>query len=170
MGETEARFKEENSKSTNILKSTTANSTVESIERLECSLISDTEQSASQSRMDFPEEACKSNLPRVLFAEWLSLDQFRDQNCHISGNPTVAKTNFDNYNSVFQDAFMHDLLLDEGLFSSGIHQGPNNGTVDDILRPPLKFEDHILENGFVDFINGQFNITSDELYLWGGAR
>ncbi|KAL3524264.1 hypothetical protein ACH5RR_017098 [Cinchona calisaya] len=181
MGETEAQAKAENSiSSTNNLessrssvKSTTPNLTVESIEHLEGSLITDTEQSVSQYQMNFPREACKSNLPRVLFTEWLSLEQFRDQqnSCEKSENTNiVARNNFDYYNnSEFQDAFMHhDLLFDEVSFSTtnGIHQGPNNGTVDDILlQPQLKFEDHISENGFVDFINGQFNISSDVLYL-----
>lgn len=126
--------------------------------------MSDTEQSVSQLQVDFPREACKSNLPRVLFAEWLSLDQFRDQNCETSGNPAVVKNNFDCYNSDFQDAFMHDLLLNEETFSSGIQQGPNSGTVDDMLQQPLKFEDHTSENGFVDIINGHFGMASDDLY------
>ncbi|KAL3521527.1 hypothetical protein ACH5RR_019676 [Cinchona calisaya] len=162
MGDTEAQAE---AKAAENSISTPPNSTIESIEQLDSSLMSDTEQAQSVSQshnMGFPRETCKSNFPRVLFSEWLSLDQFRDQNCESSANPVVvAKNNFDCYNSEFQDSFMHDdlVLLGDGTFSSGIHQGPNNnGTIiDDILQQPLKFEDdHISENGFFDFINGHF--------------
>ncbi|XP_027115587.1 transcription factor LAF1 [Coffea eugenioides] len=172
IGETEAQAKAEKSSSASCLESSPSSmqsnpptSTIESIEQLESSLMSDAEQSVSQSQMDLPREACRSNLPRVLFAEWLSLDQFRDQNCESSGNPVVAKNNLVYYNSDFQDSFMHDLLLNEGTFGGGNHQGLSNGAVDDILPPALKFEDQILENSFVDFINGRFSLTSDDLYL-----
>ncbi|MCE2056198.1 hypothetical protein HAX54_044237 [Datura stramonium] len=64
---------------------------------------------ADSDRSDFQKGPRKSNLPKVLFAEWFSLDQFSDQNSDL------PKNNFGYNNSEFQDAFMHDLYMSEAL-------------------------------------------------------
>ncbi|XP_059288564.1 LOW QUALITY PROTEIN: transcription factor LAF1-like [Lycium ferocissimum] len=104
-------------------------------------LLADTDQP------DILKEPPKSNLPKVLFAEWLSLDQFNDQN---SGN---SKNNFGYNNSEFQDAFMHDLFMSEGV---------NNEIVDDMFQAQLKFEDQMSPDGLEEcYRSGEFNVNSD---------
>lgn len=190
--------------------STTQNSAVflESLEQHldQGSSSTDTEPSVSLQQMDyFPadhhhhHQAHVSLMPKILFAEWLSMDTFRDQLQNAPIINYVGKHNFDYYNnnSDFQDAFMlinhgdddQQLFFQEGNFGSSHvdinHRGgggeggsgqlissndivtvDNNNNNNNMIQTTPKFEvDHFSENGFVDFISGQFNITSDEMYL-----
>lgn len=144
-------------------KLTPQNSSLDSFEHIEGSLV-DSDQSASQ--MDFPREPQKSNLPKVLFAEWLSLDQFNGQDFQNSRNFEPSKNNFGYNNSEFQDIFMHSLPMIDGCYGNGINQEVNNGTVSDIFQPQqLKFEDPMSANGFEEFMSGEFNINDDVMYI-----
>lgn len=190
--------------------STTTAVFLESIEHLQVdqgSSSTDTEPSVSLQQMDYftaDHQGHVSLTPKILFAEWLSMDAFRDQLLNSPIINYVGKHNFDYYNnnSDFQDAFMlinHDddhrqLFLQEGNFGSSHvdinHTGGGGGsgqligsndvvTVDNnnnnnnnntnnhmIQTTTPKFEeDHFSETGFVDFISGQFHITSNEMYL-----
>ncbi|CAI9092203.1 OLC1v1027389C1 [Oldenlandia corymbosa var. corymbosa] len=142
------------------------------------SLGSDTEQYLCQTNnnnMELPK-------PKVLFAEWLELEEFRDQtNCqNNSGNFLVGSRDleYQHHKSDFQDYLMHDWLVQGGggpNFSSGVYQNSqmNNGSsvADDMLHLPIKFEDdHTYENGFPGFQNGQFNSATHGLFYSGGFR
>ncbi|KAK4489546.1 hypothetical protein RD792_005355 [Penstemon davidsonii] len=108
------------------LKSTPHNSNYESFENMEGSLI-ETDQSQN------------CNLPKVFFAEWLSLDQFHVQD--MGGN-------FDHFNNIFESQSSNDsIMMNEGTFDTK----SNSVSYDDMLQLPFKFEDQISESGLVDY-------------------
>ncbi|KAK4359377.1 hypothetical protein RND71_021606 [Anisodus tanguticus] len=164
MSKNEGHTKSVNTESSPSLKKLTPqNSSLDSFEHIEGSL-ADSDQSASQ--MNLPREPQKSYLPKVLFAEWLSLDQFNGKDFQNLGNFDPSKNNFTYNNSEFQDIFMHSLPMnDESSYANGINQEVNNGTVDDIFQPQLKFEDQISANGFEEFMSGEFSINDDVMYI-----
>ncbi|KAM7499641.1 hypothetical protein LguiA_024055 [Lonicera macranthoides] len=120
---------------------------------------------------DNTKEAGESHVPKVLFAEWLSLDQFHGQDFGNSSAPPVSEDAFDPYPN-FQDTFMNGFLLnDDGSFSSDMHQGLSNGSAhsEDMFQPQLKFADRFFESGFVDLISGDsvfgdFSMSNDIKY------
>lgn len=120
---------------------------------------------------DITKEAGQSNVPKVLFAEWLSLDQFHGQDFGNSSKPPVSKDAFDPYPN-FQDTFMNGFLLNDASFSSDMHQGLSNGSAhsEDMFQPQLKFADRYFESGFVDLISGDsaftdFSMSNDIIYI-----
>nr|GMD53821.1 transcription factor LAF1-like [Ipomoea batatas] len=151
------------------VKSTSQSSGLESFGQMEGSL-ADTDESIPNN-LDFPKTAQKSNLPKVLFAEWLSLDQFNNgQDFQTANHAVLPRNNFGYNGSELQDPFMHGFLLNEDTYGHGIQPVLNNGTVDDLFQPELKFEDQITVSGFAEFFSGGFNVSSndlmyDELYL-----
>ncbi|XP_060206333.1 transcription factor LAF1-like [Lycium barbarum] len=164
MAENEGHTKSGNTESSpSSKKLTPQNSSLDSFEHIEGSL-ADSDQSASH--VDFPREPQKVNLPKILFAEWLSLDQFNGQGFQNSGNFYPSKNNFGYNNSECQHAFMNDVLMnDEISYANGINQEVNNGIVDDIFQPQLKFEDPMSANGFEEFMSGEFDINDDVMYI-----
>ncbi|MCD9638648.1 hypothetical protein HAX54_022738 [Datura stramonium] len=102
---------------------------------------------ADSDRFDFQKGPRKSNLPKVLFAEWFSLDQFSDQNSDL------PKNNFGYNNSEFQDAFMHDLYMSEGV--------DNETVYDDMFQAQPKSEDQMYANGLDELLCSEFSINSD---------
>ncbi|KAL3834443.1 hypothetical protein ACJIZ3_009179 [Penstemon smallii] len=123
------------------LKSTPHNSSYDSFENMEGSLI-DTDQSQN------------CNLPKVLFAEWLSLDQFHVQD--MGGN-------FDHFNNIFESQSSNDSFLMNESFDTK----SNSVSYDEMLQLPFKFEDQISESGLVDYFPGEFNINCDHIYTEG---
>ncbi|KAL7214315.1 hypothetical protein ACSBR1_026682 [Camellia fascicularis] len=128
------------------LKSTTRNLSFESFDNMEGTSI-ETNESISQ-------------LPKLLFAEWLSLDQFQGQDLTNSGWPAVSK---DDPN--LQYSFLNCLLMNEGAFGGKFHQELSNGsgTADEMSNPQFKSEE---EDQFVNFITeddmcSHFNMDSD---------
>ncbi|KAJ6294651.1 hypothetical protein OIU76_022685 [Salix suchowensis] len=106
-----------------------------------------------------------SLLPKIMFAEWLSLDSFAS-----FGEPMDSKSTFD-HNTSFQDNFMHDYLLDERAFCGGYHNSLSDGSSGDIFSSEFKFESQSPGNEF-DFCSGQdlcsdFNLSniSDVMYI-----
>ncbi|KAM3382052.1 transcription factor LAF1 [Capsicum galapagoense] len=160
MAENEGDTKSDNTESSPSLKKLTPpNSSLDSFEHREGSL-ADSDQSI------YPRESQKSNLPKVLFAEWLSLDQFNGQEFHNSGNFEPSTNNFGYNNSELHDIFMHSLPMNNGSYGNGVNQEVNNGTVvDDIFQAQLKFEDPMSANGFEEFMSGEFNINDDVMYI-----
>lgn len=162
MAENEGQTKSVNTESSpSLRKLTPQNSSLDSFEHIEGSL-ADSDQSG------YPREPQKSNLPKVLFTEWLSLDQFNGQDFQNSGNFEPSKNNFGYNNSELHDIFMHSLPMnnDGSSYGNGVNQEINNGTViDDIFPPQLKFEDPMSGNGFEEFMSGEFNINDDVMYI-----
>ncbi|GMP70201.1 hypothetical protein CsSME_00029149 [Camellia sinensis var. sinensis] len=128
------------------LKSTTRNLSFESFDNMEGTSM-ETNESISQ-------------LPKLLFAEWLSLDQFQGQDLTNSGRPAVSK---DDPN--YQYSFLNCLLMNEGAFGGKFHQELSNGsgTADEMSNPQFKSEEG---DQFVNFITEDdmcihFNMDSD---------
>lgn len=168
MVETEARGKSECTNlqiqgvklSPSSTKSNPQNSSFESSESLEVSL-TDTDQSMiyqiNQSR-----GTPKCNLPKVLFAEWWSLDQFHGQNSGTSSSGSDDFKSALDPNS--EESLVPDLLHNEGAFGKEL-QNSNTISVDDMLTSPFRFEDHITESGLFDYLTGEFDINCDDMYL-----
>ncbi|KAK6155724.1 hypothetical protein DH2020_009972 [Rehmannia glutinosa] len=91
------------------LKPTPQDSSFESSENLEVSL-THTDQSMQQIE-NSRGLGQKCNLPKVLFAEWLSLDQFHGENSGSFGSSADFKYTLDNNNSNSEDS---SVLLNEG--------------------------------------------------------
>jgi len=113
-------------------------------------------------------EARRSSLPKLLFTEWLSVDQFQGQDYANSGQPeTVVKNCFDqNLNP--QDGFFQGLLINEGSFANEFHQGLSDGSAGETFDPEFEFESHIPES--FDFLYGDdicsgFDVNNDVLYI-----
>ncbi|XP_034924296.1 transcription factor LAF1 [Populus alba] len=106
-----------------------------------------------------------SLLPKVMFAEWLSLDSFASL-----GEPMDSKGTFD-HNTIFQDNFLHDYLLDERAFGGEYHNSLSDGSSGDIFSSEFKFESQSPGNEF-DLRSGEdlcsdFNLSniSDVMYI-----
>ncbi|CAA2981584.1 transcription factor LAF1-like [Olea europaea var. sylvestris] len=139
----------ENLNSSSSLNSTTQNSSFNSIEHMEGSLM-DTDQSTKQKN-----QAQNFNLPKILFAEWFSLDQFHGKDLQ---NSSFFNNNFDNPNTNFQDESIRGLRLDDQTVEMEMHTQPNNSSVD-IFFPP--FDQDLL----LDYFPGEFSMSYDELYI-----
>ncbi|KAL5744586.1 hypothetical protein ACOSQ2_027702 [Xanthoceras sorbifolium] len=148
-----------------------------SLHRMEKSS-TDTDHSFSQV-FDLSREGHRSSLPKLLFAEWLSVSL--DHHVHGGGSLVTTSSgsgeqvvsrddgfNHQQNNSSFlQDSYMHDgyLLNEEGGFGGEFHDGINNGFVDEMLSGPrFKFEDQISGIGFVDSVSGD-DICSHHLNM-----
>ncbi|CAH2050652.1 unnamed protein product [Thlaspi arvense] len=96
-----------------------------------------------------PGEAPQSNLPKLLFAEWLSLDQFQGQ---CSGNygesAEVSKDAHCDLNSSFLDPLSYGLLLNEGLFGGDL----TGDSAFEMFYPQFRSDNRFSENGFVSFM------------------
>lgn len=168
MGETESQVRGESSSMGNgdsspqSLKSTSQNSGLESFEQMEGSL-TDTDQSDSAK-----DTQKNSSLPKILFAEWLSLDQFN--NGQEFQNPSLGvppKNTFGHNDLGFHDDFLQGLLLNEAAVYDNNSSNNNIQPVPDdmLFQPQLKFEDQISDSGFPEFFSGGFDINDDILYI-----
>ncbi|KAK9291614.1 hypothetical protein L1049_019563 [Liquidambar formosana] len=151
-------------------KPNTRMSSFDSFEHMEGSS-TDTDQSVPLI-FDFPKETHRSSLPKLLFTEWLSIDNvMHGRNFVNSGEPAVVPKDVFGHNSNFQDGFMQGLLMNEGSFGSNFHHGLSDGSVvDDMFSSQFKLEGQISGSGFGDFISGDeicssFNMNSDVMYL-----
>ncbi|KAK4403588.1 Transcription factor LAF1 [Sesamum angolense] len=90
--------------------------------------------------------ARKCSFPKVLFAEWLSYDHFKNDH------------NLDNHSSSLEDNLVDGLLVDEGTFCSESDRKRDEVSVDD---SPFKLEDEILESCLFDYFPGEFCMSYD---------
>ncbi|KAI3471125.1 hypothetical protein Pfo_027788 [Paulownia fortunei] len=141
------------------LKSTPQNSSFESFGSL-----MDTDQSMQQ--IDLSRGAQKCSLPKVLFAEWLSFDQFYGQDLgNYSGSVPDFKNNLDNHSSSnLENTLVDGLLHNEGMFGSETNTRSNKVSVDHMLQSPFKLEYQISESGLVDYFPGEFCINCDDMH------
>uniref|UniRef100_M1CY06 Uncharacterized protein n=1 Tax=Solanum tuberosum TaxID=4113 RepID=M1CY06_SOLTU len=138
-------------------------SKMDSFEQIEGSLLADTDQSVSTNN-EFARENCKSNFPKVLFSEWLSLDHFNRQDFKVNtSNHDLSKNNIGCNNSMFQlDAFAQydPVLAMNEVITNEINRDFNN-----MIQQPLKFEDQIFVNDFEEFISGEFNRNVNDVHI-----
>ncbi|XP_027363372.1 transcription factor LAF1-like [Abrus precatorius] len=114
---------------------------------------------------NFTKEAHQSSLPKLLFAEWLSLDHVHDVNTANSVDSMVLRNGFDQ-NSTFQDATMHD--MSEGPFGEEYHKCLANISTPEMFNSQLKFATQMVENGFIHCIPGvdlssNFSMSNDAI-------
>ncbi|XWS48438.1 hypothetical protein CRYUN_Cryun13aG0076800 [Craigia yunnanensis] len=109
---------------------------------------------------DFSKEPHRSPLPKLLFAEWLSLDQ-EGESFTNSGKPVASSYGFNHGSSSnFQDPFLNAYLLNERASGSDFHDGLSNASVNEMFSSQFKFETQISGNEFVGSISGN-DICSD---------
>ncbi|KAK7279962.1 hypothetical protein RJT34_25024 [Clitoria ternatea] len=116
-------------------------------------------------------EAYQSSLPKLLFAEWLSLDHV-----HATGNSAnsvdslVLNNGFDQ-NSTFQEAAtMHD--MSEGPFGGEYHKCLTSisTSAPEMFNSQLTFANQMVENGFIHCVPGidlsyNFSMSNDAMYV-----
>ncbi|KZV46915.1 hypothetical protein F511_06157 [Dorcoceras hygrometricum] len=161
--ETEARIKDECANNQSLMvealppvDSISQNSTAESFENKD-GLILETDHSWG---------AQKNNLPKVLFTEWLALDQFHGQEPVNPGTEVDLKsTNIDQYNipNVNDDGLLHSLFLNEGPFEMQSH----DLFVDDMIRSqsPFSFQDPNSDSGLINYFPREFDLFCDDIYM-----
>ncbi|XP_047321102.1 transcription factor LAF1 [Impatiens glandulifera] len=90
----------------------------------------------------------KSNLPRIMFAEWLSLDQFHD---HKNNLVSMADIN-SNQNTIFQDNFFNGSLINEAPCIADFCQDASSS--DEMFQPVQhKSEDYFpYQSNFDNFV------------------
>ncbi|KAL6954853.1 hypothetical protein U1Q18_047738, partial [Sarracenia purpurea var. burkii] len=82
----------------------------------------------------------QNNLPKVLFSEWFSMDQFQGWDSGNSHPSLANSTDSSDKSSTFLDSILNWLLLDEASFGAGIlHHETNNGGPDRMFDPEFKF-------------------------------
>lgn len=87
--------------------------------------------------------AQQCSFPKVLFAEWLSFDHFKNEG------------NLDNHSSSPEDNLVDGLLVNEGTSCSESDRKQDEVSVDDMLR----LED--LESCLIDYFPGEFCMSYD---------
>ncbi|XP_047173961.1 transcription factor LAF1-like [Vigna umbellata] len=112
---------------------------------------------------NFTKEASQSSLPKLLFAEWLSLDQVNSAN---SIDSFGLRNGFDQ-NSTIQEAAIHD--MSDIPFGGGYHRCLANISAPEILNSELKYANQMAENGFihcvpgVDLMSSNFSMSNDAI-------
>ncbi|XP_073128172.1 transcription factor LAF1 [Henckelia pumila] len=110
----------------------------------------------------------KSNLPKVLFTEWLALDQFHGQDSvnscsEVDFKSAINVDQLDNPN--FDDCdLVRSLLLNEGPFE----MQSNCVSVDDMIRSqsPFGFEDQIISDScLINAFTREFDLFCDDIYM-----
>ncbi|KAL6291488.1 hypothetical protein ACE6H2_008998 [Prunus campanulata] len=157
-------------------------STTSSLDNLECSpsphkpttSINPSYESVEKSPTLIPltgDQTHRSPLPKILFAEWLSLDHVHGGSyANNIGDAGVSREGFDHSSNNLQadHALGHDFLLNnEGTFENGFH----GAATEMINSSQFKFEDQISGPGFVDFISGgdmcsDFDLHNDVMYFY----
>ncbi|KAK1554912.1 hypothetical protein Q3G72_018991 [Acer saccharum] len=132
----------------------------------------DTDHSVVSQVFQLPKEINhRSSLPKLLFAEWLSLDNANGTGSFASSSGEQAVVSrpdgFSQQNLSFvQDSFMHNYLLNEVGFGGEFQDEINNGFVEEMLSgPQFKFEDQISGIGFVDSVSGDDICSHQDLNM-----
>lgn len=111
-------------------------------------------------------EDYQSSLPKLLFAEWLSLDHHvHGGNSENSADSMVLRNGFDQ-NSTFQEDAMHD--MSEGPFGGDYLNSLNNISAPEMFNSQLKFANQMVGNGFIHCgvdLSSNFNLSNDAMYV-----
>ncbi|XP_051142518.1 transcription factor LAF1 [Andrographis paniculata] len=126
-----------------------------------CFSLTNTEESVTL-QIEQSSDIQKSNLPKVLFAEWLMLDQFHDTNTS-SGSVSVSKYSAEDITSNSEDSLVHSLMFDEGAFAGEVQPLSNSILVDEMFH--ASFEDQVRQSGMIDYFPGEFNINYDLMHM-----
>ncbi|WJX66533.1 hypothetical protein P8452_51085 [Trifolium repens] len=94
-------------------------------------------------------EVCQSSLPKLLFAEWLSLDHVNGGKSLNSDDSMVFGNGFDQ-NSIFQEDVMQ---MQEGQFSGEYHESLIHNLENEVYYSQLEISNHVDENELVHYMN-----------------
>ncbi|XP_044505309.1 transcription factor LAF1-like [Mangifera indica] len=152
--------------STTTSRSENTDSSVTS-ENLSYELLMNQMEKSSRQNNDLAEDGHKSSLPKLLFAEWLSLENVHSRSSVNSGNEQViSMAGFNNHNTSFvQDCFMNGYLLNEGAFRGDLRAGFSNDLMEEMLNSGFKIEDQISGIELVDSTSGHDICNNDVLYI-----
>lgn len=115
---------------------------------------------------NFTKEASQSSLPKLLFAEWLSLDHLNSAN---SVDSLGLRNGFDQ-NSSFHEAAIHD--MSEVPFGGEYNRCVSNISAPEMFNSQLKYGNQMVENGYIHCMPGidlssNFSISNDAImYIW----
>lgn len=140
-------------------KSTPKNYSFDSLESIEAS---STDKDQSMQQRDQQQESEKSILPKVMFAEWLSLDQFNGQSQGSSSAAADHEYMFDYGRTDSVDSSVHSQQLNAQAIGNEMQAKSNFISIDELLQAPFGFEDR---SGLADYFPGDFNLYCDDLYI-----
>ncbi|KAG5075186.1 hypothetical protein JHK84_056417 [Glycine max] len=111
---------------------------------------------------NFTKEASQSSLPKLLFAEWLSLDHLNSAN---SVDSLGLRNGFDQ-NSSFHEAAIHD--MSEVPFGGEYNRCVSNISAPEMFNSQLKYGNQMVENGYIHCMPGvdlssNFSISNDAI-------
>ncbi|XP_015580996.1 transcription factor LAF1 isoform X2 [Ricinus communis] len=114
----------------------------------------------------------KNYFPKLMFAEWLSLDSFSS----LSDQPLVSKAaSFDHGSCGFQENLMQSYLLNNQYYYDSLSDGSVSVAGDDMFSSQFKFEHQSPGNEFVDFrsrediyICSDFSPKNDDAHMSRG--
>ena len=116
---------------------------------------------------NFTKETCQSSLPKLLFAEWLSLDHISGESSMNADDSLVLGNGFDQ-NSTFQEALMH---MPEGPFGGEYHNILTHSSASEGYNSQLKFSNQVVGNDFIQHcipgadLCSNFSLNSDAMYV-----
>lgn len=102
-------------------------------------------------------DVCLNSLPKLLFAEWLSLDHVNGGSS-INSNDTLVLGNGYDQNSSFQDDVMQ---IQEGQFCDNYHDSLIQNPANEVYYSQLQMSNQVDENDLVHSMN------NDAIYVWG---
>ncbi|KAL4288813.1 hypothetical protein AHAS_Ahas19G0323700 [Arachis hypogaea] len=127
---------------------------------------------------NFTNEACQSSpIPKLLFAEWLTLDhvQCGGNSANSYDESLALKNGFDSQISSFQEsATVHD-PMSQGPFGGDYHNNSlAHSSAEEMFNSQLKFGTTMVENGFIQCIPGvefsaNFNMSNDTMYIYDNS-
>jgi len=94
-------------------------------------------------------EICQSSLPKLLFSEWLSLDQVNDGNSLNSDDSLVLKNGYDQ-NLIFQE---NVIQMPEGQFGEEFHDSLIQNLDNDVYCSQFQLSNQVDENELVHYLN-----------------
>ncbi|KEH26421.1 transcription factor LAF1 isoform X2 [Medicago truncatula] len=94
-------------------------------------------------------EVCHSSLPKLLFSEWLSLDQVNGCNSLNSDDSLVLKNGYDQ-NLIFQE---NVIQMPEGQFGEEFHDSLIQNLENDVYYSQIQMSNQVDENELVHYLN-----------------
>ncbi|KAL4357773.1 hypothetical protein AHAS_Ahas09G0220200 [Arachis hypogaea] len=135
----------------------------------------------TQNTYSFTNEACQSSpIPKLLFAEWLTLDhvQCGGNSANSYDESLALKDGFDSQISSFQEsATVHD-AMSQGPFGGDYRNNSlarlAHSSAEEMFNSQLKFGTTMVENGFIQCIPGvdfsaNFNMSNDTMYIYDNS-
>ncbi|KAG6660430.1 transcription factor LAF1-like [Carya illinoinensis] len=124
------------------------------------------QESVPQTSCDFPGDQanCSSFLPKVLFAEWLSLDHVHGwNNIADSGEGLISRSDAPNsHNPNFQFTPMHGFSSNDGAYGGQFHNMQSHASATEMFNSQFKFEDQFISG---DDVCRDLNMNNDVMYI-----